>query len=228
MNTEAGGVGMDQRSIINGRRYTFSKQLPSLDDGGDLVMCVDDLGKEYVCSKPLWISGSLAAQQLAPVHSQSSAQEKIAFFLSMFKGREGIYAKRYYSVKSGKSGYTPVCKNEWVEGLCDKRMHRCPECPNRECIPLSYEAIKAHLLGRDLYCRDAAAVYPMLEDSKTWLLVVDFDEENWKLDVTAFCKTCEDSKALASDETTDVFRNCGTYSYQVSRELWRRASEEYT
>ncbi len=183
---------MNQKSIINGRKYTFLKQLPSLDDSGIFVVCADDCGKEYICPEDLWRDGVIAAEQHAPIHSQSSAQEKITFFLSMFKGREGIYARRYYSAKSGKSGYTPVCKNEWAVGLCDKRTHRCPECPNREFLPLSHEAVRAHLLGRDRYCRDVAAVYPMLEDHTTWLLAVDFDKENWKPDVAAFCKTCED------------------------------------
>ncbi len=96
----------------------------------------------------------------APVSTNSSAQEKIECFLSMFHGRDDLYAKRYYSVKTGKSGYTPVCKNEWAAGICDKKAHKCPECPNRAFQPLSTEVVKAHLMGRDPYCRDVAAIYP--------------------------------------------------------------------
>ena len=51
--------------------------------------------------------------------------------------------------------------------------------------------VKAHLIGRDPLCRDVAAIYPMLEDNTTWLLAADFDEENWQLDVAAFCKCCK-------------------------------------
>ena len=113
-------------------------------------------------------------------------------FLSVFKGREDVYARRYHSTATGKSGYTPVCKNEWAYGLCDKKKHKCPECPNREFQPLTAEVIKAHLIGRDPFCRDVAAIYPMLADNRTWLLAADFDEEKWQLDVTAFCKCCRE------------------------------------
>ena len=108
----------------------------------------------------------------------------------MFRGREGLYARRYYSTKTGKSGYTPVCKNEWAQGLCDKRKYKCADCPNREFVPLNYEAVKAHLRGNDPLCRNVAAIYPMREDNTTWLLAADFDEENWQADVAAFRKCC--------------------------------------
>lgn len=51
--------------------------------------------------------------QATCVDANSSAQEKIELFLSLFRGREDIYARRYYSLKTGKSGYVPACKNEW-------------------------------------------------------------------------------------------------------------------
>ena len=92
---------------------------------------------------------------------------KIEYFLSVFKGREDVYARRYHSTTTGKNGYTPVCKNEWVHSLCDKKKYKCAECPNREFRPLTADVVKAHLIGRDSLCRDVAAIYPMLEDNKT-------------------------------------------------------------
>ena len=47
-------------------------------------------------------------------------------------------------------------------------------------------------MGRDPWCRDVVAIYPMLEDNTTWLLAADFDEENWQADVSAFCQCCEE------------------------------------
>lgn len=183
---------MNQKALINGQEYTLIEILPSLDGGQPLILCEDGRGKRAVCSEPLWCSCALKDAHTAPVRAHSSAQEKIELFLSVFKGREDVYARRYHSTKTGKSGYTPVCKNEWVNGLCDKKKHKCPECPNREFKPLTAEVVKAHLIGRDPLCRDVAAIYPMLEDNTTWLLVADFDEENWQLDVAAFCKCCKD------------------------------------
>lgn len=183
---------MNQKALINGQEYTLIEILPSLDGGQPLILCEDGRGKRAVCSEPLWCSCALKDAHTAPVRAHSSAQEKIELFLSVFKGREDVYARRYHSTKTGKSGYTPVCKNEWVNGLCDKKKHKCPECPNREFKPLTAEVVKAHLIGRDPLCRDVAAIYPMLEDNTTWLLAADFDEENWQLDVAAFCKCCKD------------------------------------
>lgn len=183
---------MNRKAIINGLEYTLLEILPSLDGGQPLILCEDGNGKRAVCSEPLWCSWALKDAHTAPVHAHSSAQEKIELFLSVFKGREDVYARRYHSTKTGKSGYTPVCKNEWVNGLCDKKKHKCPECPNREFKPLTAEVVKAHLIGRDPLCRDVVAIYPMLEDNTTWLLAADFDEENWQLDVAAFCKCCKD------------------------------------
>jgi len=47
------------------------------------------------------------------VTNQSSREEKIAIFRSLFRGREDIYPRRFESVKTGKKGYQPVCHNEW-------------------------------------------------------------------------------------------------------------------
>lgn len=181
---------MDKVSRIDGREYTLIEQLPALVGEAGYVICEDAEGKRFVCPEDLWLENVPQTEQAAPVCTHSSTQEKIECFLSMFRGREEMYARRYYSTKTGKSGYTPVCKNEWVQGLCDKRRYKCADCPNRAFVSLNYEAVKAHLRGNDPLCRDVAAIYPMREDNTTWLLAADFDEANWQADVAAFRKCC--------------------------------------
>lgn len=56
-----------------------------------------------------------------------SLQEKVELFRSLFRGREDVFARRWYSKASGKGGYQPVCQNEWNHQLCDKRKFN----PNR-------------------------------------------------------------------------------------------------
>ena len=191
---------MNKTALIGDQIYTFLEQLPSLDQEESLILCANDSGEKYVCSTQLWQKHSLISEQAAPVHSSSTTQEKIEFFLSVFKGRENVYARRYHSIKTGKSGYTPVCKYEWEPELCDKKKYRCPDCPNREFLPLTAEVVKAHLMGRDTLCRDVVAIYPMLENNTTWLLATDFDEENWQADVTAFCKCCQNAGLTPATE----------------------------
>lgn len=50
-----------------------------------------------------------------------SLEEKVALFRSLFRGREDVFARRWYSRTSDKSGYQPVCLNEWNRAFCDKR-----------------------------------------------------------------------------------------------------------
>ena len=49
--------------------------------------------------------------QSATVTMQSSVKDKIALFRSLFSGREDVFARRWYSKTTGKSGYQPVCSN---------------------------------------------------------------------------------------------------------------------
>lgn len=183
---------MNEKAIINGEEYSLLEVLPVLNEKTKMFLCADAAGGKFACPEEVWLCHAcqIPVEPSAPVSTNSSAQEKIDCFLSMFHGRDDLYAKRYYSVKTGKSGYTPVCKNEWVAGICDKKAHKCPECPNRAFQPLSTEVVKAHLMGRDPYCRDVAAIYPMLEDDTTRLLAADFDEASWQADVAALRETC--------------------------------------
>ncbi len=124
------------------------------------------------------------------INKYSSSKDKIALFRSLFKGREDVFARRWYSKTTDKSGYQPVCANEWTQGICDKKKYKCSACLNRELLPLSDKDIFDHLSGKDEYGRDVIGIYPMLKDDTCNFLCVDFDEEDFKKDVTAFCQVC--------------------------------------
>ena len=126
------------------------------------------------------------------VTMQSTPKEKIKLFRSFFRGREDVYARRWYSTTTQKSGYQPVCGNEWGNGLCDKRTYKCSECPNRKLLPLTDNDIFKHLAGKDVYARDVIGIYPMLTDETCYFLCADFDEEKYEADVTAFREICEE------------------------------------
>ena len=184
---------MNEKALIRGEIYAFLELLPALDQSKDMVLCANASGKKYVCTVKLWQENPIHSEKSVLIHGGSTAQAKIEFFRSLFKGRVGLYARRYHSSKTGKSGYTPVCRNEWDPEFCNKKKYKCPECPNREFLSLTADAVRAHLMGRDPFCRDVVAIYPMLEDNTTWLLAADFDEDNWRADVTAFCKCCRNA-----------------------------------
>ena len=54
-----------------------------------------------------------------------SLDEKVDVFRNLFKGREDVFARRWYSKTNGKSGYQPVCRNEWDRQLCNKKKYKC-------------------------------------------------------------------------------------------------------
>ena len=122
-----------------------------------------------------------------------SLQEKVDLFRSLFKGREDVFARRWYSKTSGKAGYQPVCQNEWTP-LCDKRTFKCADCPNRQFSPLTDNDVYRHLEGKDADGRDVIGLYVLNEDNTCHLLCTDFDDKNcehgYKNDVLAFIDVC--------------------------------------
>lgn len=83
--------------------------------------------------------------QEAPITNQSSEAEKISLFRKIFKGREDVYPRRFESRKTGKAGYQPACRNEWVKGVCNKPRIPCSKCDNQDFLPITDEVIRSHL-----------------------------------------------------------------------------------
>ena len=84
---------------------------------------------------------------------QFTLQEKVAIFQNAFQGRDDVFAKRWYSSTTQKSGYQPVCEREWNRDYCDKRKYKCADCPNRQFAPLTYNDYFNHLAGKDAWER---------------------------------------------------------------------------
>ena len=126
---------------------------------------------------------------------QFTLQEKVALFQSLFQGREDVFARRWYSSTTQKSGYQPVCNREWVREFCDKRKYKCADCPNRQFAPLTYNDIFNHLAGKDTLGRDVIGLYPIRKDNTCCFLCTDFDdkscEHGYKNDVLAFVNVCK-------------------------------------
>jgi superfamily II DNA or RNA helicase len=127
------------------------------------------------------------------VTNQSPQEVKIALFRSLFRGRENVYPKRFESLKTGKQGYQPICRNEWVSGICEKPKIRCDNCVHRRLLPVTDDVVRNHLLGMDPNSgRDfTIGVYPMLPDETCWFLATDLDKAFWQQDARAFLETCK-------------------------------------
>ena len=140
-------------------------------------------------------------EDIAPVQREPTAmrklslQEKVDLFRSLFMGREDIFARRWYSRASGKSGYQPACKNEWHRQLCGKPKQNCSDCPNRQLLPLTYSDFYNHLEGKKENGSDVIGLYVLKEDNTCHLLCADFDDKNcehgFQNDVLAYVGVCK-------------------------------------
>ena len=130
-------------------------------------------------------------RQIGPLDNDSSPEDKIALFRSLFRGRDDVYPRRFESRRTGKSGYQPACANEWVRDVCEKPRVKCAECPHRRFLPVTDDVVRWHLSGQGDDGRDfVMGVYPMLLDETCFFLAVDFDKAHWREDVAAFLETC--------------------------------------
>ena len=186
------------RSRISGKIFTFVENVPSFDGKESFVLCRDEFGNKYFCQPEKWEAGAIQDSLPDGFHStvtgNSPTQEKLDLFLSLFHGREDVCAKGYFN-KDGKVGYTPFCGNEWGRGICRKPKIKCAECTNRRFIPLSASLIRDHLQGKRLF-----GSYPMRPDDTTWFLALDFDEEDWQKNVSAFRETCKQYNIIPAVE----------------------------
>lgn len=126
------------------------------------------------------------------IDKSADPEEKIAVFRSLFQGREDVFARRFESRRTGKSGYAPACANEWVRGVCEKPRIKCAHCPHRQFFPVTDEVIRQHLLGWDTDQKPfVMGVYPLFVDESCVFLALDLDKKNWRLDAMALMDTCE-------------------------------------
>jgi hypothetical protein len=121
------------------------------------------------------------------ISEDSTLDTNIRLFKELFRGRTDVYAKYWISRKTGKSGYSPVCKNEWVPKICQRATAKCFNCPHREFVPFDESVILKHLSGSLI-----AGIYPLLDGDVCYFLAVDFDKEGWQDNIVAFKQTCSE------------------------------------
>jgi len=133
------------------------------------------------------------------ITQNSSSKDKIDLFLSLFKGREDVCAKRW----KNKPGYSPYCYNDFKPGICSKPKIKCTECKNSNFAPFDEEQIKNHLLGKYVL-----GLYPMTTNDTCFLLAMDFDESTWGEDIKVVIKVCNDNNIPVYAERSRSGEGC--------------------
>ncbi len=119
--------------------------------------------------------------------SPETNDEKTDLFLTLFRSREDVFPKRWENTKTGRSGYSPVCDNEWTS-VCHKvtKKIKCSDCSFQKFVPLNENAVASHLRGTA-----TIGAYAIRPDDTCIFLACDFDESSWQSDIIAFNETAQ-------------------------------------
>ncbi|NML71689.1 DEAD/DEAH box helicase family protein [Chryseobacterium sp. RP-3-3] len=117
---------------------------------------------------------------------KDNLNKQIDIFCSLFQGREDVFAIRWE--KSGKSGYMPAYQYDPYH----YRVHKMnggtfQNYPHKTYLSLTDNEIQKHLNGIQ-----QIGIYPLLVDNTSWLLVADFDKQNWQKEAVNFLKACKE------------------------------------
>lgn len=116
---------------------------------------------------------------------------KIKQFAQCFKGRQDIVPRYWASARTGRSGYSPMCRNEWNRAKCRKGEIRsaCAACGHADYVPLSDPLIRNHFTGKHIL-----GIYPLLPDNTCYFVAADFDnhkqDRNPLEDIKNFYEVC--------------------------------------
>lgn len=113
--------------------------------------------------------------------SPSSADEKSALFLKLFRCRDDVYPKLWENKSKGTKGYAPACDNEWVSGICEKPKIKCSACTKQAFLKLDATAAMAHLRGLV-----TIGTYSIDKNDNCIFLACDFDGDNWQDDAKTY------------------------------------------
>lgn len=160
---------------------------------------VTETPKSYHADTNLLSEEYLFEQSESLINQNSSSKEKIDLFLSLFRGRADVCAKRW----KNKPGYSPYCYNDFKSGICNKPKIKCTECKNSRFAPLDEEQIKNHLLGKYVL-----GLYPLTTNDTCFLLVMDFDESTWGNDIRVVIKVCNDNNIPVYAERSRSGEGC--------------------
>ncbi|SEK50186.1 TOTE conflict system archaeo-eukaryotic primase domain-containing protein [Carnobacterium iners] len=103
----------------------------------------------------------------------SSSTKKIELYLSLFRGREDSYARRFIHSKTGKPGYAPAKLKPW-------------DSESKEYAPLDSLVIEQHLRGELV-----AGIFPICLDDTCYFLAIDLDEAEWQRDASILRELCK-------------------------------------
>ncbi|WP_323188015.1 TOTE conflict system archaeo-eukaryotic primase domain-containing protein [Streptomyces sp. NBC_01264] len=137
-------------------------------------------------AEPLPVAPVVGANGLPYADASSGSQAKIALFRALFAGRDDVYARRWVSAKTGRTGWSPAEDDPFNKNKDDA---------DRVFWPLTDETVYGHLdPSRQGRSELHVGLYPLLADDTCRLLACDFDGKDgsdWRGDATTYANTCQ-------------------------------------
>ena len=124
------------------------------------------------------------------VDARSPLRAKVEFYAALFGARRDVYAVRWESARTGKSGWMPAVEGGWRKGRPASEIRH---------LPLTLDVLAAHLTG-DIHI----GLYPMLRGDQTCWLAADFDGQAAMLDALAYLKA---ARAVGAPAALEVSRS---------------------
>ena len=111
--------------------------------------------EDWINSNTAEDSGSAAGL----LTNDSKSELKIELFMNLFRGRRDVYPRRLESKRTGKSGYQPSCRNEWIRTRCKKPRISCNSCNHRDFIPVTDDVIRKRDCDEWRYGKEKKTTY---------------------------------------------------------------------
>ena len=128
------------------------------------------------------------AAGLPRADGSSGPEEKIALFRALFIGRTDVYARRWVSSRTGRTGWSPAEESPFDRDKAEE---------DRVFWPLTDAVVYRHLdVARHGREETHIGLYPVLADETCRLLACDFDGKDgsdWRADAAAYTAACRDA-----------------------------------
>lgn len=129
----------------------------------------------------------------------SAPEEKVRFYLDLFRCRHDVYAIRWENQRDGRSGWMPAIRGRWSKGMSRS------EAPY---LPLTDDVIAAHLRGKH-----HVGLYPLADDDTCWWVTADFDKDTAMLDALAYLKAARAKNIPAALEVSQSGRGAHVWIF---------------
>jgi hypothetical protein len=115
---------------------------------------------------------SVISESPKSISKSSPLADRVQLFMSLFHGRDDVYALRWENKRSGKKGYSPACKNSWIPGVCPLPQKKCHQCSNPDYLPYTSESVERHLSKQckaNVICKEAIhQKFAIIDEKIVW------------------------------------------------------------